>query len=162
MSARAARPLAAVTSGRLRSLAAGATAAAVWALQEPIDQAVLGCDYSDVAVLGKAVTRGRRWRAAGLAIHAVNGAMFGLAFHAVRARLNRGTDPKTIAVAMAVTEHLVLYPACYFIDRFHPARGQPGIPPLLTSRRAFAQATWRHALFGIVLGSLVRKNLPAR
>ncbi len=134
----------------------------MWALQEPIDQAVLGCDYSDVAVLGKAVTRGRRWRAAGLAIHAVNGAMFGLAFHAVRARLNRGTDPKTIAVAMAVTEHLVLYPACYFIDRFHPARGQPGIPPLLTSRRAFAQATWRHALFGIVLGSLVRKNLPAR
>ena len=62
---------------------------------------------------------------------------------------------------MAVTEHLVLYPACYFIDRFHPARGQPGIPPLLTSRRAFAQAT-RRRLFGIVLGSLVRKNLPAR
>ena len=68
----------------------------------------------------------------------------------VRTRVSRGSsetepgsDPKTIAVAMAVTEHLVLYPACYFIDRFHPARGQPGIPPLLTSRRAFAQATWR-------------------
>jgi hypothetical protein len=55
---------------------------------------------------------------------------------------------------MAVAEHLTLYPLCFFIDRFHPARGEPGIPPLLTSGRAFAQATWRHALFGFVLGRL--------
>ena len=65
----------------MRSAAAGAMAATVWALQEPIDQRLLRCDYSDVAVLGKAVTRGRSWRAAGLAIHALNGALFGLAFH---------------------------------------------------------------------------------
>ena len=58
-------------SGRLRSAAAGATAATVWTLQEPVDQRLLRCDYSDVAVLGKAVTCGSRWRAAGLAIHAL-------------------------------------------------------------------------------------------
>jgi hypothetical protein len=28
------------------------------------------------------------------------------------------------------------------------------VPPLLTNPRAFAQATWRHALFGSVLGRL--------
>ena len=42
-----------------RSVIGGGVAAAVWALQEPLDQRVFRCDYSDVAVLGKAVTRGR-------------------------------------------------------------------------------------------------------
>lgn len=138
--------------GRLRSAAAGATAAAVWALQEPLDQRLLGCDYSDVAVLGKAVTRGHRWRAAGLAVHAANGAMFGLAFHEARRRLP--VEPRRLATVMALAEHGALYPLCYFIDRFHPARGEPGVPPLLRNPRAFAQATWRHALFGTVLGRL--------
>ena len=103
-------------------------------------------------MLGKAVTRGPRWRATGLAIHAVNGAAFGLAFHEARARLP--VDPRKLAFGMAIAEHLALYPLCYFIDRYHPARGEPGVPPLLTNRRAFAQATWRHALFGVVLGRL--------
>ena len=44
--------------GRLRAAAAGATAATFWALEEPFDQQLLRCDYSDVALLGKAVTRG--------------------------------------------------------------------------------------------------------
>jgi len=48
-------------------LTAGATAATIWALEEPLDQRLLRCDYSDVALLGKAVTRGPGWRAAGLA-----------------------------------------------------------------------------------------------
>ena len=55
---------------------------------------------------------------------------------------------------MALTEHVCLYPLCALIDRYHPARGEAGIPPLLTNPRAFLQATWRHALFGVVLGRL--------
>ena len=55
---------------------------------------------------------------------------------------------------MALAEHVALYPLSYFIDRFHPARGEPGVPGLLKNPRAFAQATWRHTLFGIVLGRL--------
>jgi hypothetical protein len=137
---------------RLRSAAAGATAALVWALQEPLDQRLLRCDYSDVAVLGKGVTRGRRWRRVGLATHALNGAAFGLAYHEARQRLPVG--PRKLAVGMALTEHVALYPLCYLIDRYHPARGEPGLPPLLANPRAFAQATWRHALFGAVLGRL--------
>jgi hypothetical protein len=128
----------------------GAVAAVVWGLQEPLDQLVFRCDYSDIAVLGKAVTRGRGWRAAGFAIHAVNGAIFGLAFDELRRRAR--VDPRKLAVAAAVGEHLTLYPLCYFIDRYHPARREPGVPPLLTNPRAFAQATWRHVLFGYVLG----------
>ena len=138
-------------SERLRAAAAGAVAATVWGLQEPLDQLVFRCDYSDIAVLGKAVTRGR-WRLAGFAVHAVNGAIFGLALDELRRRVR--VEPRRLAVAAAVGEHLTLYPLCYFIDRYHPARGEPGIPPLLTNPRAFAQATWRHALFGLVLGRL--------
>ena len=103
-------------------------------------------------MLGKGVTRGPAWRTAGLAIHALNGALFGLALHEARPRVP--VDPRKLAVGMAVAEHLALYPLCFFVDRYHPARREPGVPPLLTNGRAFAQATWRHALFGAVLGRL--------
>jgi len=139
-------------NGRRRSALAGAAAATLWGLQEPVDQSLFGCDYSDIAVLGKLATRGRRWRAAGFAIHALNGAVFGLAFYELRRALR--TDSRGLAVAMALTEHATLYPLCYFVDRHHPARGESGVPPLLTNPRAFAQATWRHALFGGALGCL--------
>jgi hypothetical protein len=138
-------------SGRARSAAAGALAATVWGLAEPLDQRVLRCDYSDIALLGKAVSR-RHWRAAGFAIHAVNGAIFGLVLHELRARVH--ISPRRLALGLALSEHAVLYPLCYFVDRRHPARGEPGIPPLLTNPRAYLQATWRHALFGALLGRL--------
>jgi len=139
-------------SGRWRAAGAGAAAATVWGLLEPADQRLLRYDYSDIAVLGKAVTRGPHWRLAGFAHHAANGVVFGLAFDELRRRLP--TNPRRLAVGAALLEHLTLYPLCYFIDRYHPARGEPGIPPLLSNPRAFLQATWRHTLFGAVLGRL--------
>jgi len=139
-------------SSRFRAAAAGAAAAMVWGLLEPLDQRLLRCDYSDVAVLGKGVTRGRHWRLAGFALHAVNGAVFGVFFDELRQRVH--VSPRRLAVGLALAEHLSLYPLCYFIDRHHPARGEPGVPPLLGNPRAFAQATWRHAVFGTVLGRL--------
>ena len=139
-------------SSRFRAAAAGVAAATVWGLLEPLDQRLLHCDYSDVAVLGKGVTRGRHWRLAGFALHAANGAAFGVVFDELRKRVR--VSPRRLAVGLALAEHLSLYPLCYFIDRHHPARGEPGVPPLLENPRAFAQATWRHAVFGTVLGRL--------
>jgi hypothetical protein len=130
-----------------RAAAAGATAAVIWGLQEPLDQRIFGCDYSDIALLGKAVS-GRRWRLAGFAIHTVNGAAFGLGWAVLHRR--RRVSP----VTMAVAENAVLWPLCSLLDRYHPARGEPGIPPLSANPRAFAQATWRHMLFGWLLGRL--------
>jgi hypothetical protein len=137
-------------------MAAGAAAAAVWALQEPLDRRIFRSDYSDVALLGKAVTRGPLWWPVGFALHLANGAVFGLALHALRRRLPLGT--RSAAAATALGEHLSLYPLCYFIDRYHPGRGEAGIPPLLRNPRAFAQATWRHAVFGAVLGELLSRE----
>ena len=132
-----------------RAALAGAAAATVWGVLEPLDMRLFRSDYSDVAVLGKAVTRGRGWRPIGFAVHAVNGALFGVAFDAVRQRT--GLPKRPLALGAALGEHLVLYPLGFFVDRYHPARGEPGVISL-GSRRAFAQATARHALFGYLLG----------
>ena len=112
----------------------------------------MGCDYSDVAILGKAVTNGRGWWPAGLAIHVANGALFGLGYYEARRRWP--SRPRSLGVGFALAEHITLYPLCYFVDRLHPQRGSTGVPALLKNKRAFAQATWRHAAFGLVLGRL--------
>lgn len=135
-----------------RAAAAGAASALLWAALEPVDRRLLGCDYSDVALLGKAVTRGRLWPIAGLVLHAGNGALFGVAFDALRRRTS--VPPRRLALGLALAEHVGLYPLCWFVDRRHPARGERGIPPLLTNGRAFAQATVRHTVFGLALGRL--------
>jgi hypothetical protein len=143
-----------VTERGLHPAAAGAVAATAWALLEPVDKRLFRCDYSDVALLGKAVTRGPLARPIGVAMHAVNGAIFGLAFAEARRRLP--IPKQRLALGMALVEHVALYPLSYFVDRYHPARGEQGIPPLLTNPRAFGQATVRHALFGVILGRLSR------
>jgi hypothetical protein len=143
----------------LHPAAAGAVAAAAWAALEPVDQRLFRCDYSDVAILGKAVTRRRGWRVAGFAIHVLNGALFGLAYDATRRRLD--IEDRRLALGMALAEHVALFPLAYFVDRFHPARGEPGIPPLLANARAFGQATVRHALFGVLLGVLTEAESGA-
>ena len=140
-------------SGRLRHAVAGAAATGVWALLEPLDRRLLRHDYSDVALLGKWVTRGPLWPAVGVAWHLGNGAAFGLALHALRRRT--GAEPRRLALGLALAEHVSLYPLSALVDRHHPARGEPGVVDVW-SPRAFVQATLRHALFGAVLGRLVR------
>ena len=136
---------------RWRRAGAGAIAALAWGVLEPLDKRLFGWDYSDVAVLGKAFTRGPGWRPLGFAIHALNGAIFGLAFHELASRVK--SDQRRLALQLALLEHLLLFPTGHFVDRFHPARGEPGLARLL-STRAFGQATVRHAVFGLVLGRL--------
>ena len=51
----------------LNGALAGAAAAAAWAAQQPLDKRVFGSRYDDVELLGKLVTRGPAWPAAGQA-----------------------------------------------------------------------------------------------
>jgi hypothetical protein len=136
---------------RWKRAGAGAIAAIVWGIVEPIDQRLFRSDYSDIAVLGKAFTRGPAWRPLGFAFHALNGALFGLAYHEIARRVPR--DPRRLALELALLEHVAFYPTGHFVDRYHPARGEPGVPRLM-SPRVFRQATVRHAVFGFVLGRL--------
>jgi hypothetical protein len=135
----------------VRPARAGAVAALAWAALEPLDRRLLGLDYSDVAMLGKIVTRSRAWPLAGLALHAANGATFGVALAAARTR----TRTRIPAVAAALAEHTLLFPLALLVDRHHPARGEPGLAPMSTAR-GFALETLRHVVFGAVLGALLR------
>jgi len=53
---------------------------------------------------------------------------------------------------VGLIEHVVAWPLTVLFDRYHPAREE--LPKLAANRRAFGQATIRHAVFGIVLGLL--------
>ena len=137
----------------LRGAACGAAAAGVWAAQQALDKRFFSCSYDDVELLGKAVTRGDAWYPAGLAVHAGNGAVFG----AVYANLAPSIPlPHALrGPAAALFEHLALWPLGAVTDRLHPARDE--LPTLAGNRPAFLQATWRHLLFGLVLGELERR-----
>jgi hypothetical protein len=138
---------------RLKAAGAGAVAALVWGTLEPLDRRVFRHDYSDIAVLGKAFTQGPGWRPLGFAIHALNGAFFGAVYYEIARRVPR--DSQRLALELALLEHLTLFPTGHLVDRYHPARGEPGVARLF-SRRAFGQATARHLAFGFVLGRFAK------
>ncbi len=137
----------------LRGAICGAVAAAVWALQQPLDKLALGSRYDDVELLGRALTRGDGWYSAGWALHLQNGALFGAVYANVAPAMPLPAALRGPVAGLA--EHVTLWPLVRLTDRFHPARGQ--LPALTGNRRAFAQATWRHLLFGVVLGELERR-----
>ncbi len=132
---------------------AGAVAATGWAIQQPLDKRVFGTRYDDVELLGKLVTQGPAWRVAGLAIHAGNGAVFGATYALLRPRLPG--PPPASAIAMAMVEHFAFWPLGRLIDRHHPARRE--LEGLRGNGRALAAATWRHALFGVLLGTIEQR-----
>jgi len=140
----------------LRGALAGAAAAAVWAAQQPLDQRVFDFEYDDVELLGRLVTSGRAAYPVGLAMHIANGALFGAAY----ANAARGLPvPGVLRGPLAgLAEHLATWPGTAALSRVHPAGDE--LPQLWGSGRAFAQATWRHLLFGAVLGELERRLNP--
>jgi hypothetical protein len=136
-----------------RGALAGAVAAGVWAAQQPLDMRVFGVRYDDTELLGKAVTRGRAWPVVGLALHVANGAVFGAVYANVARRVPLPSWAR--GPAAGLSEHVSSWPLVVVTDRIHPARDE--LPTLGTSGAAFAQATWRHLLFGVVLGELERR-----
>jgi hypothetical protein len=142
----------------VRGALAGAVAAGVWAAQQPLDRRVFGVDHDDTELLGKLVTRGPAWPVVGLALHLANGAAFGAAYATGAPRIPLPSWSRGPIAALG--EHLATWPLTTVTDHVHPARKE--LPALSRDVRAFGQATWRHLLFGIVLGELERRlNAPA-
>lgn len=125
----------------------------MWAVQQPLDKLLFGSRYDDVEVLGKAFTRGEGWYPIGLALHIQNGAAFGAAYAFVAPAIP--LPPALRGPVAGLLEHVSFWPLGSFVDRVHPARSE--LVSLGGNRRAFAQATWRHLLFGVVLGELERR-----
>jgi hypothetical protein len=140
-----------------RGAIAGAVAAVVWAVQQPLDKRVFDVPYDDCELLGAAVTDGPASVPAGWALHTLNGALFGAAYANLAPRLPLPSWARGPAVALV--ESTTAWPGTALIPRLHPRAER--FPKLWGSRAAFAQATWRHLLFGVVLGELERRfNAP--
>jgi hypothetical protein len=134
----------------LRGALAGSVGAAVWLVQQPLDQRVFGCNHDDAELLGRLLA-GRRHEAAavGTVIHLQNGALFGAAYAALAPSLP--VPPVLRGPLAGLVEHIATWPALALVD-----------PALFRSGRGFAQSAWRHALFGLVVGELERRlNPPA-
>ena len=139
----------------MRGALAGAAAAAIWAVAEPGLARLVRppAGYSDVRLLGAVLTGGgRRWQAAGLGAHLVNGALFGAAFARAGAR---GWRQGLVA---AQAENLAFWPGMTLLDRVHPDRRSGAWPPLAGNRRVFAYEVAVHALYGTALGTLVGRG----
>jgi hypothetical protein len=133
----------------LRGGVAGAVATVVMTLEEPLDQRLFDSKYDDVEILGKLVTRGDNWRPIGLALHVQNGAFLGAAYAQLKPSLPGSALLRGLLAGLV--EHVATWPLSVLFDRYHPARKEL---PKFGNRRGFAQATIRHAVFGIVLGLL--------
>ena len=137
----------------MKGAIAGGVAAAAWAAQQPVDKRVFGCRMDDVELLGKLVSSGDSWPLPGMALHVQNGAAFGAAYAQVR-RFLPG-PPVVIGLGIVMAEHLASWTLIGLVDRLHPRRRE--LVRLKGNRRAFWQATWRHAVFGLLLGELERR-----
>jgi hypothetical protein len=140
----------------VRGALAGAVAAGAWAAQQPVDKLLFRVDYDDTELLGKAFTRGPGWPMVGMVVHLGNGAALGALYTVLAPRMPVPSWSRGPLVALA--EHLATWPLTALAERVHPARGD--FPKLSGSVAAFAQATWRHLLFGVVLGELERRLNP--
>ncbi len=138
----------------LNGALAGATAAAVWAAQQPLDKRVFGSATTTSSCSASSSTRGPAWPAAGPGDALANGAIFG-AVYALGATARPG----------AAARHGRRRRAWRSTWRCWPLgpRGRPRPPGARRARaahrqpRAFAQATWRHLLFGVVLAEIERR-----
>ena len=140
----------------VRGALAGATAAAVWAAQQPLDKRVFGVEYDDAELLGRLVhAKGQASRPVGLALHLLNGALFGAVYANVAPSVPG--PPVLRGAAAGAAEHLATWPGALVIDRLDLGRD---FPKLWGDPRAFGQATWRHLLFGAILGELEHQLNP--
>ena len=90
-------------------------------------------------------------------MHIANGAVFGARLRE-RGPRAAGSGRRCAGRWPGLAEHLATWPGTAALSRVHPAAGE--LPELWGSGRAFAQATWRHLLFGTVLGELERRLNP--
>jgi hypothetical protein len=137
----------------IRGALAGALAAGAWAAQMPLDKRVFGTDFDDVELLGKTVTRRRGWPVAGWLLHLQNGAIFGAVYANVAPHTPLPSWARGPAAGLA--ENFATWPLVALTDHLHPAREE--LPAAFADLRTLAAATWRHLLFGILLGEIERR-----
>jgi hypothetical protein len=136
----------------LRGVLAGLAGIAAWLAVMPLDKWLSGSRYDDVALLGMAATRRRAWLPLGLALHVLNGIAFGLVYAHVAERRLPGPGWVRGLLAAEAENGAVAF-LTPLVDRYHPAV-QDGRTGKTATAVALLQATWRHGVFGAVLGAV--------
>ena len=142
--------------------APGAVAAAVWALQEPLDQQIFGSKFSDIAFIGKGIShqflpkdQQKHWYSVGIISHVINGAVIGAFVPFVSYYFKVSLMRASLGIIM--TEHVTTYPLTYITDKYHPSMKDGDVGPIFGQWNTFSQATYRHLLFGVITGLLTRR-----
>jgi hypothetical protein len=128
----------------LRGAFAGAVAATIWLVQQPLDKRLFDVHHDDAELLARLTGSGH---GVGTLLHVQNGALFGAVYANVAPSLPLG--PVLRGPVAGLLEHVATWPATARVE-----------PELWRSGRAFAQSAWRHLLFGLVLGELERRLNP--
>jgi hypothetical protein len=134
----------------LRAGAAGMAAAAAWVAVEPVLRRSLGGPHRELRLVGRMLAPESSWLPVGLAVHLTNGALFGIAFDRL------GGHGVRRAVIAAQVENALLWPGMAVVDRVHPDVRSGVWPPLARNPRVITQEVAGHAVFGVVLGGLLR------
>lgn len=135
-----------------RGALAGLAGIAAWVAVMPLDKRLFATRYDDVQMLGMAFTRGRAWLPLGLALHAANGAIFGLLYARLAAPRLPGV-PWQRGLLAASAENAALSTFTPLVDHLHPGI-RSGATGRMATPRALAQGVLRHMVFGAVLGAV--------
>ncbi len=142
-----------------RAALAGTTAIAAWIVAQWLDITLTSNNYDDVQLLGTAFGRVTAWKSVGFVIHTLNGVLFGITYATVAEPRLSGPGWRRGLIAAEI-ECLALSTLTPLVDRWHPAVRDGRMAPMATPL-ALLQAIWRHAVFGVVLGTVYRPKPKA-
>jgi hypothetical protein len=131
---------------------AGGAAALAWAVAERPLRRLCRTPYSDIRLLGRLVTDGRGWVAAGLLLHLGNGAAAGVALDRL------GVRGPLAGIAAAEAEVALLWPGMAIVDRLHPDHRGDRHGHVAGDPATIVEQLLVHAIFGAVLGLLLRER----
>jgi hypothetical protein len=136
---------------RQRGAIAGVIAAAVMVAVNLADMAVTKQRTNDIRLVGGLFPGARRaWPVFGTGIHLLNGAALGSLFALVQHGLPGPTWAR--GVIFGLVENFLLWPFLLMTDRIHPDV-KTGKLDRYNRPGPFAAATFRHIVYGAVLGA---------
>jgi hypothetical protein len=145
-------PLVSATPGWKPAAVSGALAGLVWRAVEPQLRRAFRHPYSDPELVTAFVTRGRAQAPLDYAVQAAGGAGFAVVLTRLGGRTTRA------ALLAALGENVFVLACSPLLDRIHPAVRDGSWPPLTGNPRAAGVSVSGHALYGLVLGALLRRS----
>lgn len=140
-----------------RTVVTGSLASAAYLGAQALDRRVAPNEYDDLVLWGGFLSRRRRWqRALGLVVHFSLGITLAAVYESVRLPLP--PMPGWFqGVLFAQVENALLYPGVPVLNAIHPEVRRGRLPSLLTWKYFLVEA-FRHAAYGVVLGTLGRRR----